>query len=268
MRTRIVIEPGRRGPRIELRGDVLTPRILSAGPRGSAQIALVATQMLLLAGDDIGIDVLVGTGCTLEIVEPVGTVAYGGEGESRWGISIEIADGGTLIWQGQPFVISDDARVRRSTRVTLGEGARLLQREVLAFGRSGQQGGDLASEFHAYSSRMGAALPVDGHHPEGPRHRCAPLLIEDLDLSHGRRGRVGVLGETRVLDSIIALGWRPEAEASAGVTAFELAEPGTLLRQLGREHTHQQMDTCWRAWHGELSGLGCAQPLRALSFDT
>lgn len=233
MRARIVVSPA---PLITLEGDVLSPRILSASSPGTAQVALVGTQMVLLAGDSIGIDIVVGAGCTLEIVEPVGTVAYGGDGDSEWDISIEIADGGTLIWQGQPFVISDDARVRRSTRVKLGTHARLLQREILTFGRSGQRGGDLVSKFHASSSS------TDGE----------PLLIEDLDLSRGRRGRVGVLSENRVLDSIIALGWRPTAKIPTDLAAFDLAEPGTMVRRLGSDHDHRPMDTCWQAWYHEL----------------
>lgn len=233
MRTRIVVEANEKGPRVDLRGDVLSPRILSVSGAG-ARVALVGTQMVLLAGDSIGIDVVVEAGCRLEIVEPVGTVAYGGDGESNWDISIEVADGGTLIWQGQPFVISNEASVRRSTRVRLGDGARLLQRETLAFGRVGQRGGDLISRFQ-------------GTHRDG-----GPLLIENLDLTAGKRENLGILGENRVLDSIIALGWRPSARPSAELTAFELAEPGTLVRRLGREHAHQPMDACWQAWHREL----------------
>jgi len=237
MRTRIEVAPGADRSEIYLRGDVLTPRILSATPAG-ARVALVGTQMVLLAGDSIGIDIVVAPGGRLEIVEPVGTVAYGGTGRSRWEVSIEVGAGATLIWEGQPFVVSDGATVLRTTDIRLGDGARLLQREVLAFGRSGQHGGDLVSCLHARSA--------DG----------LPLLIEDLDLARGKRERLAVLGDDRVLDSIIALGWRPEGDIPAGPAAFELAEPGVLLRQLGREHAHQPMDACWQAWRGQdaLSG--------------
>ena len=237
MRTRIEVTPAAHRPRVDLRGDVLAPRILSATPAG-AQVALVGTQMVLLAGDSIGIDIVVAPGGRLEIVEPVGTVAYGGTGRSRWEVSIEVGAGATLIWEGQPFVVSDGATVLRTTDIRLGDGARLLQREVLAFGRSGQHGGDLVSCLHARSA--------DG----------LPLLIEDLDLARGKRERLGVLRDDRVLDSIIALGWRPEGDIPAGPAAFELAEPGVLLRQLGREHAHQPMDACWQAWRGQdaLSG--------------
>ena len=57
MRTRIEVTPDADRPRVDLRGDVLAPRILSATPVG-AQVALVGTQMVLLAGDSIGIDIV------------------------------------------------------------------------------------------------------------------------------------------------------------------------------------------------------------------
>ncbi|GAA2182835.1 hypothetical protein GCM10009785_23760 [Brooklawnia cerclae] len=230
MRTRIQVTPGPDRPQVELRGDVLAPRILATTPDG-AEVAIVGTRMVLLAGDSVGIDVVVAPGGRLRIVEPVGTVAYGGPGSSQWDVSIELGAGAVLEWESQPFVVSDGADVTRTTRISLGADARLLQRETLVFGRSGQRGGSLVTRLDASG--------VDG-----------PLLVEELDLRPDQRERVGILGDNRVLDSLLALGWRPGTPAD--LTAFELSEPGCLVRHVGHQHDHRPLDVCWFRWHGDL----------------
>ncbi len=82
------------------------------------------------------------------------------------------------------------------------------------------------------------------HRPSG-----TDLLVEDLDLAPAARRSPGVLGELRVLDTTLALGWRP-VELPAG-RRYDLDGPGAFVRHLGAD-THSGTGpalaaTSWRA---------------------
>jgi len=109
--------------RLTLTQGPISPRILRIADNG-ARIGLVATQALLLGGDHVRLDIEVGPGAWLELVETAGTVAYDADGaKSSWTVSIRVAEGGVLIWSGEPFVVSRGANVARSSTIELGEGA-------------------------------------------------------------------------------------------------------------------------------------------------
>ena len=201
-----VLTPGPTG-----RGHLAVRRLPARD--GVARLALVAEGALLLAGDDVGVEVVVEEGAWVEVVEPSGTVAYPMRGgRAHWRVSLAVDDGASVRWRGLPFVVAAGADVGRSTSVRLGDGAVVVLREVLVLGRSGEPGG-----------AVGSRLRVDG--VDGP------VLAEDLLLGPGRPS-VGVVGDARVLDTVTVLGARAGA-APEGVTRLELEGGGTQLRWLG-----------------------------------
>ena len=205
--TRISTElKGGRGRFTELdQGHYLAPRpvrgAFSPSPR-HLRVALIGIHMMLLGEDDVRLQVRVGAGTVLEVVEPAGMVAYDADGiASRWTLDAELEDGAVLIWDGAPLIVADGANLVRRTDIRLGSGARALVRETLVLGRSGEQGGDLRSVTRI-------------------RGQAGDYLYEDLDLTGARRRAVGVMGTAKVMAGVTAAGWRP-------ADAFAVAAPGT-----------------------------------------
>jgi urease accessory protein len=201
--------------------------ILDSGP-GYARVALVPDGALLLDDDAIEIDVRVGSGVRLDLVEPAGTVAYDMRGgKATWDVVIELEPGARLAWAGEPFVLSAGARVRRRTDVTLGAGARLAVREVLVLGRHHERIGELEQTWTARG-------------PDG-----AEILVEQLTLGDSAH-RPGILGGNRVIGSVVALG----IDVSSGVAPgdrLDLDEGGTVWRRLAREAHRAVPEEAWRA---------------------
>ena len=232
--TRIAVEASGDGARFALldQGHYLAPRPVSVGQvsDGSApgrrhlRVALIGIHMMLLGGDDVRIEISVGPGVTLEVIEPAGMVAYDAEGrQSRWCLDAVLGEGSVLIWSGAAFVAAAGSNVLRETRIRLGTDARVLLRETLVLGRSAEDAGPLRS--------VTRVTGADG----------GDYLYEDLDL-HGMRHRaVGVLGRSKVLASVTAAGWRPASglESESGsdgmesvARRFELSLPGAVVRSL------------------------------------
>ncbi|MCU1538160.1 MAG: Urease accessory protein UreH-like protein [Humibacillus sp.] len=209
-RTRIEVRRGADGRvTTRLRGAHLAPRRLP-DVDGTVRVALVATQALLLAGDEVGVDVEVGDGIRLEVVETSGTVAYDMRGgRAGWHVDVGVASGASLVWSGLPFVVADGADVERHTRVALEPGAQALLRETLVLGRTGEAGGRLLSTLTA---RLGGRV----------------LLTEETALDPVSRRDPALLGGARVLDVLTALGHRLTDPA-----ALQLEGEGSVLRWLG-----------------------------------
>ncbi|MFD7124995.1 urease accessory protein UreD [Streptomyces anulatus] len=196
-------------------GAFLAPRpLLPCADR--LRIALVGTRAGLLAGDDLRLHVSVGPGARLELVEPSGLVAYDHRGgRSAWRARVDIAAGGRLDWDGKPFVVAHGARVDRTMEVTLAPGARMLWRDTLVLGRSGERGGSVRARTRAV---------YDGRE----------LLVEDLDLTDpDLRELPGILGPNRIIGSVTALGARPPGPPHPYRT--DLAGPGAQVRLLDTE---------------------------------
>lgn len=273
--------------RCELRPGALSPRVLSTGP-GTARVALVATRALLLGGDRVRVEVHVGEGVELELVEVSGTVAYAGRGRSAsWDVDVRVDAGGLLLWDAAPFVVADGADVERSTRVSLADGGArgargvALLRETLVLGRSGEEGGrlrtrtrvDLSAPGATRTSRgvggTGESMAPDG---SGPPWRSDParsehareLFVEDLDLGDDR-ALPGILGDARVVDSVLCLGTRPPTPApvpdappvpsrpagprvASGPLRLDLDGPGAIGRHLGASTHDAGIDAVVAAW--------------------
>jgi len=225
----VQVAPGR--ARLVLTGGPISPRVLRMTESG-ARIGLVATTALLLGGDHIDIDIDVGPGAWLELVETAGTVAYDADGAaSSWTARIRVADGGVLIWAGEPFVVAHGANVRRSSAVDLGQDAIVCLRETLVLGRSGETGGAIRSRL---SARQSGTL----------------LLLEDLDLTEvAVRELPGVLGAARVIDTVYLLGRAaPTAPELPPGMRFELDGPGTLARCLTTTLVASSLAPIMAAW--------------------
>ncbi|GAA4753608.1 urease accessory protein UreD [Gordonia alkaliphila] len=222
-------------------GAVLVPRLLGRTAT-SASIALVAGGALLLPGDRLDVRIAIGAACTVEIVEVGGTVAYGDPDTesmrrvppSFWDVDVTLAAGARLAWMGREVVVAEGADLTRRLRLTAAAGATALLRETTVLGRSGERGG-----------RARVTSTVD--------YADEPLLAEDTDFA-GRRPVPGILGDARVLDSLLLVGRRPdppvEDPALPGYLALE--GPGALARHLG-DHLHtSELGRLWTQWRTEL----------------
>lgn len=229
-RTVIEVEadPQGRRARCTLRAGDLSPHLLDVDGRG-ARVALVARRALLLAGDHVRIDVVVGPGAWLELVETSGTVAYDAGGvESSWAVRARLGPDARLVWEGLPFVVATGANVRRHTDVVMARGAVVALREVIVVGRTGEAGGRITAA---------STIELDD----------APLLAEELALGHAESSAV-TLGASRVLDTVTVAGARPAAHRDGGPLRLDLAGPGAMSRAVAA-HTHGTgLDEVWRAW--------------------
>lgn len=209
-RIEVVADPFR--DRYMVSTDHLSPRPLPAPP-GVVRIALVAAGALLLAGDEVRIEVAAEGPVRVEIIETAGTVAYGMRGATaRWDVDIQLTDQASLRWYGEPFVVSADADVTRSTTVRLAPDCTAELRESLVLGRHGEVGGALHTSTRAW---IGDEL----------------VLAEDLDLSPTARTGWAILGSARCLDTVTTLGFRlPETPQT-----LQLEATGSIARRLVHE---------------------------------
>lgn len=220
----------------------LRPRLLGGDP-DRPRVALVANCASLLAGDDLRLDVQIGPGAHLELVEPSGTVVYNSQGElSRWSANVRVEEAGQLVWGAAPFVVSGGARVHRHTGLDLAPDAVVLLREMLVLGRSSESGG-----------RLRSVLRADLEH--------RPLFVEDLALEDAAlRDSPAVLGGARVLGTVALFGARPEELLHPRESA--LHGPGAIRRAL-HEHAHldeADLAPTWQRWRERVAAAPAALP--------
>lgn len=209
-RIEVVADPVR--DRCVLTTDHISPRRLP-GPPGVVRIALVAAGALLLAGDQVRIEIVAQGPVRVEIIETAGTVAYGMRGASaRWDVDIKLTGGASLQWYGEPFVVSADAAVTRSTVVRMENGCTAELRESLVLGRHGEVGGALHTTMRAW---------IDDE----------LTLAEDLDLSPDARQGWAIMHTARCLDTISALGFRLPEDGQT----LQLEGCGSIARRLVHE---------------------------------
>jgi urease accessory protein len=207
---------------------IVRPMVLAFDDVG-ARVSLVPEGALLLAGDAVSLHINVGAGARLELIEPAGTVAYAMQGGSAsWDVTIDLAPTASLVWAGEPFVVSAGADVTRTATVRMGWDARLAMRETLVLGRHQEAPGQIRQHLTATGQNG------------------APLLCESLDV--GPASSSLLLGGTRVVGSILTLGYRtPREIATPTVTHLDLDGLGTLSRALAHQMHHLRLDAAWIA---------------------
>lgn len=220
--TSLLVEAGSGGAacRVASRGGAF--RAVLQELRGStARVALVPDRALLLSGDDVRVDVRVGPGVRLHLLETSGTVAYDMRGgAARWDLSVVVEDGGSLVHETLPFVSSAGSDVRRTTRVDLAADASAILRETLVLGRHGEAAGRLLSSTRVRrAGREVLTEDLDGRD-------LAPYRIQDalLDLTPGASEAARGCcpdGVTRLVSESGAVVWRVLADqahvAAAGI---------------------------------------------------
>ncbi|GAA2157581.1 urease accessory protein UreD [Pedococcus bigeumensis] len=226
---RVELWPGADNSRLVLAAGLVTPRVVRHD--GSfAEVALLATTATLLGGDTLRLAVEVGPGMRLELRDVAGTVAYHGRGLGCVvDAALRVHGGASLTWAGEPLVVADGSAVTRHLRADVDPGGRLLLRDRVALGRSGQDGGRL--DCHTTLTYAGR-----------------PALVEHLEVRAGLGP--GALGTARVVDTVTALGWRPEAVADH--PAYRLHEPGSVARELLDEAHTSGLPAVWAAWKAGL----------------
>lgn len=233
-RTRLAVERpvggGRVAVTVETSGPpdrpVIRPMVLGADARG-AHVSLVPDGALLLAGDAVRVDIRVGPGARLDLVEPGGTVAYAMAGASAsWSVDITLAPAAALTWAGEPFVVADGACVDRRMSIRIGWGATLAIRESIVLGRQGERAGRLRQRVEV-SDESGV-----------------PVLLECLDV--GPDSSRLLLGDGRVIGTVLQVGRRLRPTASRpNWTWFDLEANGTLARAVAAEAHELGMEHVW-----------------------
>ena len=212
--TRIDVRGGSPGgaPLVAVSHGPVQARRLRGGD-GVVRFGLVASQALLLAGDQVRLEVLVAGPATVEMIEIGGTVAHAMRGgTARWDVDIRLRDDAHLSWAAQPFVVAAGADVDRTTTLTADEGCAATLRETLVLGRAGESGG---------------ALRADTHFTLGGR----PLLVEHLDLGVDARAGWATLHGHRCLDTVTTVGHRLPDDPGV----LQLEGCGSVLRWIGDE---------------------------------
>lgn len=238
---RIVVERGSDGvdhARVLAPSATLAPRPVYSAD-GVTRIALVGVSMTLLSGDRVEVDVEVVNGAAVEIVEPAAVVAHRAVDASSWAIRGAVSDGGALLWAGSPMIAAEGCIVHRTLELDLHPGARTLMRETLVRGRNGEQGGRLTS-----------------------RTLAGELLREELEVGTPMSGTPSILGSAKVMDSITALGWRPQAAIEEPeVAVLELEGPGRIVRALDAAAAvpGSRLARIYAAWRGELASRYAAR---------
>ena len=187
------------GVRIGGGGGALRAVLLARG-EAWARVSLVPERMLLLAGDDVALEVEVDAGLRLELTETGGTVAHDMRGgRARWRTSFVLHPDAALSHHTWPWVSCAGSDVERSTEVRLGTGARAVLRETLVLGRHAEVGGRLRA--HTRVLREGEDGPVEVLAEE--------FCSEDLGATFAPAGH-------RVLDQVLCLGPCLTPSAAAG----------------------------------------------------
>ncbi|TFD59454.1 urease accessory protein [Cryobacterium sp. Hh7] len=245
--------PGR--ARLTLGTGALVPRTVDVGPR-SARVALVAAGALLLGGDRVHVDVVVGAGCTLELEDVGGTVAYDADGEHcEWTVSIRVESDALLLWHGLPFVVADGAHVSRSTSIELADSSSVAcVRETIVLGRTEESGGFVDLRTHVTIG-------------------TEPLFLERLPV-RGTDRTPGILGDNRVLDTVLLAGLRAADTAgtvtalgAAGTELLQLELPGSLARSLHIQAHRSPLALLWENWRDQALSSRTAHISREVSWD-
>lgn len=172
-----------------------------------ARVCLAAGAAGPMGGDEITVDVDVGTGSTLVLIEASATLLLPGHDDARSVLRVRarVAPGATLVWLPEPMIASRACHHVNDVTVDLDGDARLFLREELLLGRRGEGCGRL---------RQKVRVRRDGR----------AMYAQDLCLGADSTRSSAVLGEHRAVGSILLVD--PDLPR---IQATCLAEDGVLL---------------------------------------
>lgn len=115
----------------------------------AGSVWLVGSAAGPLAGDRLRLVVSVGAGASLTVRSTAAMVVLGGSSvdESSLEVDVEVGPGAELRWLPEPTVATAGCRHRSTASVRLGAGAKLVWREELVLGRSGEGPGRFTSRL-------------------------------------------------------------------------------------------------------------------------
>lgn len=200
-----------------------------------AHVAITQTAAMLVAGDDVLLEVSVGAGAGLLVRELSATIAHPGTVPARQRISISVAPGGVLIMLEEPLVIAAGASVQRVLEIELAQTAVVLHRDTIVLGRHAEVPGD---------ATISQRVTRDG----------APVLEETLmTTDRAATASPAVLGGARAVGTLALYGARLPGDLPPW--ALELAAGDVVARRMGahlREIT--ELDALTGLWASAIAG--------------
>ncbi|MEU8813112.1 urease accessory protein UreD [Actinoplanes sp. NPDC048796] len=209
---------GRGGTRpAELRGE--SPLLVRR--TGPGRVHLVGGAAGPLRGDDLRLEIAVGSGATLEIRSVAAQLALPGRSHlptSRYEVQARVAEGGELRWLPEPLIAAAGCDHVTVTRVEVADGGRLLWRDDLVCGRHGEDPGDVRTETTV-------------------RHAGRTLYRHDLSVGPSAPGWSGaaVLGGGRAIGTVVTTTVADPALLGGEAVLMPLAGPGMLATAVGRD---------------------------------
>jgi urease accessory protein len=171
----------------------------------------------LLEGDELDIHLTVGAGDALTVRSAAASMVHPcpGGGRARLSVRADVADGGFCAWLVEPTIVAAGGRLALATHVAISPRARVIWRDELQLGRTGEAPADAC-----VVSRLD--VERDGQ----------PVLRDALDT--GRPGAHGpaVIGAARAISTIVLAA---DAVASPPPGFVPLAANGAVARWLGAE---------------------------------
>lgn len=211
--------------------DWSAPVIPGWEPAGAAHVALATSAAGPLGGDDFGLDVEVGPGAALVLTTVSASLLLPGpSGEpSCTTTTVRVGEGATMVWWPQPVIAACGCDHTAHTEISLAEGARLVFREELIFGRHGEPSGSLRQQvrvtlggrpLHHQELHVGPDAPGwDGPAVTGGYRASGSVLLVDPGLAPTETSE-----PTHV-----------QSEVRSSGAVLSLAGPATLITALGAD---------------------------------
>lgn len=224
---------------LDSRAPVGLRPLQSRDDRAPARVAIVQIAGGLAGGDDVRLDVQVGAGATLELVELSATLAHpvaAPRPAIHQAVRIHVGAGGRLQWLAEPLILSAGTRLARHVGLDLEDGGRALLGETVVLGRDGEAPGQ---------ARCRTRIIRDGR----------PIFDDTVVTGDDTVSQsAAVIGAARVCAALTLVGVAPPLPLPAG--AMSLTGRDTTLRVLAGEtvDSSARLAVVADAWGGTLHG--------------
>ncbi len=120
------------------------------------EVVFLNTSGGLTGGDTLALSLDVAAGATAMAATQTAERAYASpDGAASVQVNLSVGEGGTLFWLPQETILFQRSALHRTTRVSLGQGARFLGLETVVLGRT-EMGEKVIINIRAW---------MDGHKP-------------------------------------------------------------------------------------------------------